>query len=210
MPTVHTLPVLAVFDLDACLWDQEMFEMTEMPSGPVKGELRAAGVGVVGVKCGRRIIRLHPGALLALQEYHAGAYPGMTIAAASSADTPFAVKVGRKTLTILEVVPGVSVWEVFAKGREDDGNMQIGRTPPLSSDKAATHFPILRQNTGVPYDKMLFFDDCNWGDHCGKVERGCTEDTGLGPVTVRTPFGLQESDWLLGLKKYAEKVMKLS
>ena len=37
-----------------------------------------------------------------------------------------------------------------------------------------------------------------------------SEDTGLGPVTVRTPFGLQESDWLLGLKKYAERVMKLS
>jgi hypothetical protein len=67
MTTVHTLPVLAVFDLDACLWDQEMFEMTEMPSDPVQGDLRAAGVGIVGVKCGRRIIRLHPGALLALQ-----------------------------------------------------------------------------------------------------------------------------------------------
>eukprot|EP00976_Prorocentrum_cordatum_P093727 1189502-Prorocentrum_minimum.AAC.1 len=147
--------------------------------------------------------------LLCAQEYHAGSYPGMRIAAASSADTPFAVKVGRKALTILEVVPGVSVWDVFAKAEKDDGNMQIGRTPPLSSDKSSTHFPILRSNTGVEYDKMLFFDDCNWGDHCGKVASRCrTDASGSGPVTVRTPLGLQKDDWLKGLELYANRAQK--
>eukprot|EP00854_Cymbomonas_tetramitiformis_P009026 gene9026-10696_t len=165
--SAENLPELAVFDLDACLWDQEMFEMTDLPSGTVDGDLRSSGVGVIGVE-------LTDDNELGTQEYHAGAYPGMRIAAASSADTPFAVQVGRKALTMLEVVPGVSVWEVFLTGWDNDGNMQIGRTPPLSSNKAATHFPILRSNTGIAFDKMLFFDDCNWGDHCGKVERGCT------------------------------------
>ena len=39
---------------------------------------------------------------------------------------------------------------------------QIGRQPPLSSNKAETHFPRLREATGVTFDEMLFFDDCNW------------------------------------------------
>jgi len=49
--------------------------------------------------------------------------------------------------------------------------MQIGRSPPLSSDKT-THFRLLQENTGVPYDRMLFFDDCGWSDNCAVVERG--------------------------------------
>jgi magnesium-dependent phosphatase 1 len=77
----------------------------------------------------------------------------------------------RSALDLLEVVPGVSVRQVLAAGwpADFDGNLQIGRQPPLSSNKAATHFPRLRGFTGVPYDRMLFFDDCNWGDHCGAV-----------------------------------------
>jgi magnesium-dependent phosphatase 1 len=65
-------------------------------------------------------------------------------AAASSADTPLAVSIGRKAMTMLEVAPGVTVRQVFALGWPEgfEGNMQIGRTSPLSSDKAHTHFPI--------------------------------------------------------------------
>ena len=92
--------------------------------------------------------------------------------------------------------------EVFAKGWEDgfEGNIQIGRTPPLSSDKANTHFPIIRQATGVEYEGMLFFDDCLWGDHCGRVEENCP-----GVVAVRTPDGLSEKEWMQGLRAYNEK-----
>ena len=36
----------------------------------------------------------------------------MRLAAASSADTPFAVQIGRAAMRILEVVPGVTVEEV--------------------------------------------------------------------------------------------------
>ena len=43
--------------------------------------------------------------------------------------------------------------------RPDACTVQIGRQPPLSSDKSATHFPTLLRETGVPYDEMLFFDD---------------------------------------------------
>ena len=125
-----------------------------------------------------------------------------------SADTPLAVKIGRSALDLLEVVPGVTVREVLATGFPEgfDGNLQIGRTPPLSSNKSATHFPFLRRETGVPYDRMLFFDDCNWGDHCAAVANGCREvESGQGPVTVRTPHGLQVTDWENGMLAYARR-----
>ena len=76
-------------------------------------------------------------------------------------------------------------------------NLQIGRQPPLSSDKSRTHFPALRDATGVPYDQMLFFDDSVWSDHCRMVESNCK-----GVVTQRTPRGMQAIEWRNGLKKF--------
>jgi hypothetical protein len=53
--------------------------------------------------------------------------------------------------------------------------------------------------------KGLFFDDCQWGDHCGQVEKRCKEEeTGRGPATIRTPFGLGVDEWAAGLDKYAK------
>ncbi len=48
------------------------YAMPELPSRPVSGPLRAAGEGVTAVHSGHHRIRLHPGALRALQEIHAG------------------------------------------------------------------------------------------------------------------------------------------
>ena len=103
------------------------------------------------------------------------------------------------------MVPGTTVWDLVV-GRDWNGVdiNQIGRQPPLSSNKSATHFPILREKTQIRYDRMLFFDDCQWGDHCGQVERACKESgSGRGPVTVRTPYGLGADEWNAGLEKYA-------
>lgn len=197
-------PSLVVFDLDECVWHPEMYTLDEVPTDDaahrVVGPL-AGGTGVVGVRSGSATIALYPGALKALQELHAGKYPDMRAATASSADTPHAVAIGRAALSILEVVPGVTVRQVLARGFAPGfgGNLQIGRTPPLSSNKAETHFPILKRETGVPYNGMLFFDDCNWGDHCTKVARGCK-----GVVAQKTPHGMTEAEWAKGLKKFAE------
>jgi len=46
---------------------------------------------------------------------------------------------------------------------------------------------------------MLFFDDCNWGDNCGDVERGCP-----GVVTCKTPSGMSVQNWNDGLAKFAK------
>ncbi|KAJ1495341.1 hypothetical protein T484DRAFT_1763069 [Baffinella frigidus] len=41
-------PEMCVFDLDACLWDKEMFEMSHVPTETVSGDLKGRGSGVVG------------------------------------------------------------------------------------------------------------------------------------------------------------------
>ena len=84
-------------------------------------------------------------------------------------------------------------------GFSDERNLKIGRTPPLSRDKYAMHFPQvqchvpgkwlscpsnthpkteylqLREETGIPYNEMLYFDDCFWTDHCDSVAKNVQE-----------------------------------
>ena len=154
-------PELVVFDLDACFWDQEMYTLSHIPDAShiVEGDLGGRGKGVVGVMSGRHRISLHKGSLKALQSHYDNKYPNMKACFASSADTPLAERIGRAALKLLEVVPGTTVWDLVV---ERDWNgvdvNQIGRQPPLSANKSATHFPILRELTRVRYDRMLFFD----------------------------------------------------
>eukprot|EP00308_Calcidiscus_leptoporus_P013231 CAMPEP_0119355448 /NCGR_PEP_ID=MMETSP1334-20130426/4282_1 /TAXON_ID=127549 /ORGANISM="Calcidiscus leptoporus, Strain RCC1130" /LENGTH=208 /DNA_ID=CAMNT_0007369279 /DNA_START=76 /DNA_END=702 /DNA_ORIENTATION=+ len=205
MSSAAPYPELCVFDLDACLWDKEMFEMGVVPmvEDAVRGDLNGRGEGIAGVMSGRDKISLHTGALIALQEHADGGFPGMRVALASSADTPFAERVGRAALTILEVLPGLTVWDLLMRDWDGVDVNQIGRQPPLSSNKAKSHFPRIKEATGIRYDKMLFFDDCNWGDHCAMVGAGCKEEGGKGVVTVRTPRGLGEAEWKRGLEVFA-------
>jgi len=199
-------PELCVFDLDACLWDQEMFSMPSIPSQTVIGDLNGRGEGVIGVMSGPHQISLNKGSIVALQEHADNVYPGMKIALASSADTPFAEKIGRAALKMLEVLPSLTIWDLLMRDWDGVDVNQIGRQPPLSSDKSKSHFPLLRQKTKIKFDRMLFFDDCNWGDHCGKVAANCKEeDNDKGPTTVRTPSGLGEKEWRLGLQQYRKE-----
>lgn len=157
------LPQLVVLDLDECVWSPEMYTLTEMPGETVRGDLGGRGDGITGVYSGNDVIRIYPGALLALQECHDGLYPGMSLAVASSADTPLAEQIGRAAMAVLEVVPGVTMLDVLTRAPFEDGrNLKIGRQPPLSSNKSKTHFPALVEATGVPFSGMLFFDDSVW------------------------------------------------
>mmetsp|Transcript_16972 Transcript_16972/g.25544 ORF Transcript_16972/g.25544 Transcript_16972/m.25544 type:complete len:172 (+) Transcript_16972:114-629(+) len=152
-------PAMVVLDLDDCVWTPEMYTLDEMPSTPIYGDLNGLGDGVIGVKSGYETIRMFPGALQALQECYQGMWGDMRLGVASSADTPRAAEIAQAALRILEVVPGITIRDVLARGWDEgfDGNVWIGRTPPLSSDKSRTHFPLLRDATGVPYEGMVFF-----------------------------------------------------
>ena len=188
-----------------CLWSPEMYTLSHVPTETDRnlGALGDAGRGCLSVSSGGEQIRLFPDALKVLQDFYSDKFPLETkIAAASSADTPLAVEIGRAAMGLLEVLPGVSMREVFAKSWPEgfEGNLQIGRSSPLSSNKAETHFPILRRETGIPYDRMVFFDDCNWGDHCTNVARECP-----GVITQKTPRGLQLREWTQCLVAYNKK-----
>lgn len=140
--------------------------MPALPDQKVMGDLGDGQQGVVGVMSGPYKISLYPGALQALQDHLQGKFgPHCRMCFASSADTPFAEQIGRAALRMLEVVPGTTVWDLIVE-RDWQGQdvNQIGRQPPLSSNKAASHFPRLREITGIRYDRMLFMDDCNWGE----------------------------------------------
>lgn len=202
-------PELVIFDLDACFWDQEMYTLSTIPtlSNIITGDLNGRGIGVLGVMSGKAKISLHAGSLVAFQSHYDNKLGSTTkFGFASSADTELAERIGRAALQLLEVVPGVTVWDLVVNKDWDGVDInQIGRRPPLSANKSTTHFPILRELTRVRYDRMLFFDDCTWEDHCGLVERNCKEqNTGKSVVTCCTPFGLGIEEWEDGLEKYAK------
>ena len=129
-PKINTkLPGLVVFDLDDCLWTPEMYTLTEVPDASCA--VRGDDGSVVGCRSGSSVITLFPGALAALQRIDSGKYPGLRIAAASSADTPRAVAIGTAALDILEVRKGVTVGDCFRKAFPDKAkgcNLKIGRT----------------------------------------------------------------------------------
>jgi magnesium-dependent phosphatase 1 len=208
---VRAFPLLIVFDLDMCLWSPEMYTLDNVPTRDdcVTGRLGSrdgeAMMGIVGCKSGYATIKLFDEARLLLQDYHFGRFPPETrIAAASSADTPRAVEIGRAAMDFLEIVPGVTMRSVFQRGWPEgfSGHMQIGRTPPLSSDKAATHFPLLQKYTNIKYKDMIFFDDCNWGDHVGNVERA------HGVIGQRTPRGITKRDFDICVLAWQTKAQK--
>jgi magnesium-dependent phosphatase 1 len=203
------LPELAVFDLDDCLWSPEMYTLNDVPTANdcITGSLGVSGEGIIAVRSGHHEIRLFPDALLVLQKIYLGEYPKMRIAAASSADTPLAVRIGRTSMCLLEILPGVTMREVFDQGWPDgfEAHLQIGRSTPLTSNKSETHFPILRRETNIPYHKMIFFDDCNWSDHVAMVSRACP-----GVIAQRTPRGLQEAEWQQALSMFANAQLLLA
>lgn len=99
------LPELVVFDMDFCLWSPEMYTLDAIPTtkDAQRGKLGDRGEGVVAVSSGYEDIRIFPAALTVLQDFYEGKYGNtMRIAAASSADTPRAVSIGRAAMGILE------------------------------------------------------------------------------------------------------------
>jgi len=121
------LPSLCVLDLDYCCWHPEMYVLEHIPSinDVVRGPLGERGEGVVAIRSGSHTVRLFPGALEALQRVHRGDYKDMKMAVASSADTPHAARCARACLSLLEVVPGVSVMQTLLAaggGHTPEGN----------------------------------------------------------------------------------------
>ena len=208
------LPTMIIFDLDFCIWLPEMHELSGMPSVEVEGPLDPDGdfgttpLGCVGLSIPKRrrngrgrtipsweldddydgdeTVRLFDGARRALRELALNPrYRGIVLACASSSLEP---SYSYACLDKLEVLPDLTLRDMFSYD-------EVGRTGKLSPRKT-THFRELHRESGVPYHEMLFFDDCNYGDHVGDLREA------LGVVGQRTPNGLTFQEFLDGLEEY--------
>lgn len=182
------LPSMIVFDLDDCLWSPEMFTLRNKPSIPVEGDLGLANGerGIIGMKVPNGpTVRLFDGARKALCELATDPkYQGIVLALASSSEEP---SYSAACLNI-DILPGLSMKQMFSF-------VQIGRTGQLSSRKT-THLSLIQKESSVSFEEMLFFDDCNWGDHVSDVYNV------FGVIGQRTPRGLTYSEFHEGLRKY--------
>ncbi|CAJ1343328.1 unnamed protein product [Effrenium voratum] len=172
------LPSLIVFDLDACMWSPEMYELSSAPDAYCSKR--------GGVVAGRDTVKLFPGASAVLQRLADGAdgkrFERVKLAVASSTTEPgFAQK-------CLEEFP--------LNGRKLGDLLHFRQIYPGS--KGGQHFPKLKEESGIPYEEMIFFDDCTYSDNCADVAHRCP-----GVTCVRTPHGLTEEDFDLALAAFA-------
>jgi magnesium-dependent phosphatase 1 len=196
---MRMIPSMIVFDLDDCLWSPEMYTLHDMPSIREEGDLTPAGIpalnarGCIGLKVPRgQTVRLFSGARRVLYELATNPkYECVIIASASSSEEP---TFSYSCLRNIEILPGLTMDKMFSYN-------QIGRTGQLSSDKRK-HFRLLHAESGIPYTEMVFFDDCNWGDHCSAISGE------FGVVCMRTPRGLQYSEFEEVLSRYQREVEK--
>lgn len=177
-----------------------MHELPRRPSVPVHGDLGNGETGVVGLSCGdgkrssATVVQLYPGARQALYRLATDpAYHGVLLAAASTSLEP---SYSDTCLKHLEILPNLTVDQMLSF-------RQIGRTGRLNADKR-THFQLLHQESGVPYEEMLFFDDDNWGPHTRTVYDA------YGVIGQRTPNGMTLREFEFGLELYRRHVEKVA
>ena len=189
--TFTMFPKMVVLDLDACLWDPEVYLLQGNPDKKIMGDLGNGTEGVVGATDGDQTVKLHPGAFLALRTLRE--MPDVKVAAASTSLNP---TYSRTALDLLEIEPGVNVASCIHFS-------QIGRTGHLTKRKDK-HIEGIHAESGIAYTDMLFFDDCNWGDHVTDLNQT------YGVIGYKTPTGLKVDDWHAGLKHYAAEKAKQS
>ena len=96
------------------------------------------------------IVELYDGARLALRELVMNPkYRGIKVAFASTSLEP---SYSRACLDGIEIVEGRTMRKMMSYA-------QIGRNGRLTSRKT-THFRLIHEESGVPYEEMLFFGKC--------------------------------------------------
>jgi len=216
------LPSMIVFDLDDCLWTPEMHELYGLPSKPINGNLNPnlqddindiprkgrqpkrssksnytdediiEEIGVIGMQVpgSSQAVYLYEGARKALREIGTDPkYKNVLIAVASTSLEP---SYSHHCIDHIEIFPRVTIRDIL-------DHDEVGRSGHLTSRKT-THFKALHEESNVPYEEMLFFDDCNWGDHVKDLEDA------YGVTGQRTPYGLRMEEFYAGLEKYKKKI----
>ena len=183
-------PHLIVFDLDACLWTPEMYEL---PRSPTTYCHKRDGVAVGRGDRGHGVVKLYDGAKDVLQRFvpgssnHDAELAAAKVAVASSTTEPdYAATCLAELRVHAKEHPDVVVADL----------VHFRQIYPGS--KGRQHFPALLAETGIPFEGMLFFDDCTYSDNCGEVARMCP-----GAACARTPHGMTAAIFDAALEAFA-------
>jgi magnesium-dependent phosphatase 1 len=173
---------LVAFDLDATLWETEMYLLSGPPfkatNEPHKVTDRVGDV-----------VELMAGSVLALRAFATDErWKGVKVAVASRTDYP---KWARACIDMLRL-PLVATDNDAAVEENDSGatamlNLKdlIHHAEIYESDKKA-HFLALHKTTGIPFKKMAFFDN---------EMRNITSVSKLGVKCFYTPDGMTRDEW---------------
>jgi len=174
----QALPKLIVLDLDNTVWTPELYQLRLPRSNSPKAN---------------RDVSLFPAAVDILAEIAEGEKweaNGTRVAIASRTHkTGWAMSL----LQQFEVIPGMTIHGLVC-GRGGPNLIEI------QTGSKIEHFKRLRQNSGIEYSDMIFFDDAlggRWGN-CEPVARE------LGVISAHCPNGLTEGIWEDGLAAFAD------
>ena len=158
-----------VFDLDACCWAPEMYELwgggapfTQLSDKP-NNQLRDSRGTTV------RMLGDVAACWADLNARMADGQP-IRVGVASRSDEP---SWARECLRKFYVAPGVSMMDVVTEKRCE-----------IYKGSKQKHLDALQRKTGIPYERMVFFDDDQYnirevaqlGVHCFYTPRGVTRD----------------------------------
>jgi magnesium-dependent phosphatase 1 len=175
---------LVVFDLDATLWETEMYLLSGPPfkatAEPHKVTDRVGDV-----------VELMPGSVLALRAFATDErWKGVKVGVASRTDFP---KWARTCIDMLRLPATVA--DNSDGDDDDDANNNssamlnlkdlIDHAEIYESDKKS-HFRALHKTTGIPFEKMAFFDN---------EMRNITSVSQLGVKCFFTPDGMTRAEW---------------
>ncbi|KAF1313384.1 Magnesium-dependent phosphatase-1, partial [Globisporangium splendens] len=176
------IPKLVVFDLDFTLWLPEMYELY---GAPFK---KNATTGIVTDRSGEEV-HFFPAVhtVLSILELDPQFMHETEVAAASKTTEPHWAKTCMRLMD-------VTLTPVDGNGAVTKKSLQsIMDFEAIYPRNKRVHFEQLKEQSGVAYEDMLFFDN----------EYGNIVDVGkLGVVCAYCPQGLSEGSWLQGMEAF--------
>ena len=168
---------MVVWDLDACCWYPEMYMLFGGGGGPFKQDSTSPNNTLTDR--GGSKVHLLADVAASWGDLHRRIQAGqpLLVGVASRSDEP---SWARECLRKFIVAPGVSMMDVVTEERCE-----------IYKGSKKSHFAALQKKTGLPYNKMCFFDD----------DMANINDVGrLGVHCFYTPDGVTKAIFDKGLK----------
>jgi magnesium-dependent phosphatase 1 len=177
MSVARPTPPLIVFDLDACCWYPEMYQLW----GDSPPFTQTKDPGVLRTARGTPV-RLLGDVRAIWRELHDS---GIAVAVASRSDEPDWARECLRKYVVCDK-SGATMWDVA----------QSGELVEIYKGSKQGHFRELHRKTAVPFTQMLFFDD---------DPANIRDVSSLGVTCVLTPKGVTRECFDQGMRAYLKK-----